>query len=121
MLEKIERQQPNSETRREPTMREALEGFAMLPRFSETLTRLERRLSGIEDTLARARPADPDRWMDTREACEYMSVSKSTFEKYRYRTNPKIKGYNLGGKVLFKKADLDSFVRLYEAKSNGLG
>jgi len=116
-----EKWKSDSKERREPTMREALEGFAMLPRFSETLTRLERRLSGIEDTLARARPADPDRWMDTREACEYMSVSKSTFEKYRYRTNPKIKGYNLGGKVLFKKADLDSFVRLYEAKSNGLG
>ena len=48
------------------------------------------------------------------------SVSVGTFDKYRYQTSPRIKGYRVGGKILYKRADLDAFVMLYEVKSDEL-
>lgn len=61
-----------------------------------------------------------DGWLDAKDAARYMGLSPGTFEKYRYRTSHKITGYKLDGKTLFKRSDLDTFVRLYELKSSGL-
>ena len=46
-------------------------------------------------------------------------MSPRTFDKYRYQTSLRIKGYKVGGKTLYKKADLDTFVKLYEVWSTG--
>lgn len=59
-------------------------------------------------------------WLDAKEAARNLSVSDATFDKYRYKTTPSIKGYPLDGKILYKKSDLDTFVRLYALKAGGL-
>lgn len=58
-----------------------------------------------------------DNWLDADAAARYMSLSASSFDKYRYKTSPKLKGHNLDGKTLYKKSEIDSFIRLYEVKS----
>ena len=61
-----------------------------------------------------------DRWLNASQARKYMGdMSKATFDKYRYKTSPKLDGHKLDGKVLYKKSDLDRFIRLYEFKSEG--
>ncbi len=104
------------ETQREPTLTEVLDVYKTLPHVSASLVKLERRMFEVQDMLARAKPIE-DGWLGSKEAAKYMGVSISTFEKYRYNNSPMLKGYKLGGKMLFKKADLDSFIRLYEVNS----
>jgi len=57
--------------------------------------------------------------MDTTGADRYMCVSRSTFDKYRFLTTPKLKGSRVNRKTLFKKSDIDLFVRLYDLKKQG--
>jgi hypothetical protein len=61
-----------------------------------------------------------DRYMTPQDAMEYLGFSRGTFEKYRYNTKIKIKGYPLDGKTWFKKSDLDMFMLTYQAKSGCL-
>jgi hypothetical protein len=61
-----------------------------------------------------------DRYLTPLEAMDYLSFSKGTFDKYRYSSEIKIKGYPLDGKTWFKKSDLDRFMLTYQAKSGGL-
>jgi hypothetical protein len=74
----------------------------------------------LESVIARTNSPDPDCWLDANAAAKYMCVSKSSFDKYRYDTSPKLTGYRLDGKVLYKKTDIDRFIKLYAVKSNGL-
>ena len=60
-----------------------------------------------------------DRYLTPQDAMNYLGFSKNTFDKYRYTTKVKIKGYQLDGKAWFKKSDLDRFMMSYEAKSAG--
>ena len=60
-----------------------------------------------------------DRYLTPQDAMNYLGFSKNTFDKYRYTTKVKIKGYHLDGKAWFKKSDLDRFMMNYEAKSAG--
>jgi hypothetical protein len=80
------------------------------------------RLQRIEAILAQGvqNPAESNCWLDARQAAAYLGFSAGTFDKYRYKTNPRIKGYPLDGKVLYKKSDLDQFVKLYAAKVEGV-
>jgi hypothetical protein len=61
-----------------------------------------------------------DCYMTPKEAMNYLGFSKNTFEKYRYKSKVKIKGYQLDGKTWFKKSDLDRFMLTYQVKSCGL-
>ena len=61
-----------------------------------------------------------DGFLTPQAAMDYLSFSKGTFDKYRYKTKIKIKGYQLDGKTWFKKSDLDRFMLTYQAKSGGL-
>jgi hypothetical protein len=91
---------------------------AMVPALFSAIERLEQKLS-VE--RSRTTEVSPDCWLDAEQARKYMgNLSKGTFDKYRYQTNPRLKGYKLDGKTLFKKSDLDNFIRLYELKSSGL-
>jgi len=69
-----------------------------------------------------AQKAEPERegWLDSRRAAKYMGVSRTTFDKYRYQTEPKLKGCPLDGKIFYKKSEIDSFIMLYALKSKGL-
>ena len=58
-----------------------------------------------------------DRYMSTQEAKEYLGMSDNTFDKYRYKTKIKIKGYLLDSVYKFKKSDLDRFMLTYSVKS----
>ncbi len=59
-------------------------------------------------------------FLDSRRAAAYCGISRGTFDKYRYSTEIKLKGYRLDKKVLYKREELDAFVRLYEIKSAGV-
>ena len=74
----------------------------------------------LQSAIARNNSPDPDCWLDATAAAKYMCISKSSFDKYRYQTTPKLSGYRLDGKVLYRKADIDRFIKLYAIKSNGL-
>jgi hypothetical protein len=96
-----------------------LGALAAMPDISSLLQSQATRLANIE-TLVRTiqSPSNStDCWLDAKAAAEYMGVSAGTFDKYRYKTNPRIVGCALDGKTLFKKSDLDNFIRLYAIKS----
>jgi len=61
-----------------------------------------------------------DKYMPPKKAYKYLGMCESTFEKYRYKTKVKIKGYPLDGKYWFKKSDLDRFMMLYQVRSEQL-
>jgi len=61
-----------------------------------------------------------DYWMDAEEARIYVKACKNTFNKYRYNFNPRLIGSPVGGKTLYKKSDIDHWVRTYECKSADL-
>jgi len=82
---------------------------------------MRREFAELKATLARpVTTAQSDGWLDAKAAARYMGISSATFDKYRYQTTPKIKGYKLDGKTLYQRRDLDNFVMLYEVKSSGL-
>jgi hypothetical protein len=100
------------------TIEEAFAALAAIPTLVSKVDALQREVAALRRSQPKA--AEADGWLDAKRAAEYMSVSASTFEKYRYSTNPKLPGHNLDGKTLFKKSELDTFIRLYEARSSGI-
>lgn len=106
----------------EPSFAQVVRGIAILPSILALLREQQQQLAALRAEICKPVPTvdSTDGWLDARGAAKYLGVSAATFDKYRYQTTPKIKGYKLDGKVLYKRADLDSFVRLYELKSGGL-
>lgn len=82
---------------------------------SQQIRWLQENQSRINSTMENS-----DCWLDAKKAADYICVSKSTFDKYRYDAEVKITGYALDGKILYKKSDLDNFVMLYDLKSRGV-
>lgn len=56
-------------------------------------------------------------YLDAKGATKYLSISKNSFEKHVYLAKVKIPRFLVGGKNLFKKADLDRFVQTWEDKN----
>ena len=75
----------------------------------------------ISELLRCSRPSSVEGWMDAKRAAAYLGVSAGTFDKFRYLTQPKLKGYKAGGKTYYQRADLDNFIKLYDVRSQGLG
>lgn len=103
-----------------------LSGIAALPQILVKLINQEKEIQALHQAIEGLRKdvakiSAGDCWMDAKGAAKYMGISDGTFEKYRYHTNPKVKGYKLDGKTLFKKSDIDSFIVLYEVKSLAAG
>jgi hypothetical protein len=94
--------------------------FPEMLRLLEVQAREINALRGEIHCLRHLSRTGHDGWLDARAAAGHMGISPGCFDKYRYNTNPKIKGYKLDGKVLYKKSDLDNFVRLYATKSREL-
>ena len=102
------------------TIEELLESLRAMPEIIRRLDGIARQVAAIQDQLTRLpSKQDEDHWLDATGAAKYMSVSMSTFDKYRYLTTPKLKGSRVGGKTLFKKSDIDSFVRFYDLRKQG--
>ena len=100
-----------------------LNGIAALPQLQQLLEAQTRDIKALRDELKASRNSShetKDGWLDAKGAAEYLDMSAGTFDKYRYQTTPKIKGFKVGGKTLYKRADLDRFVMLFEVKSRGL-
>jgi hypothetical protein len=100
-----------------------LTGIAALPRLLRLLEEHALAIKALTSEVKALRSGSQgtaDGWLDAKGAAEYLDMSAGTFDKFRYQTTPKIKGYRVGGKTLYKRADLDNFVMLFEVKSQGL-
>lgn len=100
-----------------------IRGIAALPEvlrlLEEQATEIRKLKSEIQ-ALKLTRFQKDDGWLNTKEAAAHLNVSRNTFEKYQSNKAYPLKGYRVGGKLLFKKEDLDNYVRLWEVKSAGL-
>jgi hypothetical protein len=118
MGETLKEQGSNGNGRAEPsvppTLEQLLAGVAHYPALLERLRSIDSQINLILNNQARTHaPADASKegWLDAKTAAKYM---------YRYRTEPRLKGFNLDGKTLYKKSDLDMFIMLYAAQSGAL-
>ena len=100
---------------------QALKGLSLIPAMKGALEEQGRKISALVEQLARKNTEEPDsdRWLDAKAAAAYLSLSKGTFDSYRYQKESRITGHPLDGKTLYKKSDLDTWVRLYSLKSEG--
>lgn len=85
--------------------------------LAECVKKLANEVLSLRNELKKCSPADG--WLDARGASDYLGVSQGTFDKYRYKSQPKVPGFVVGGKTFYKRADLDVWVKLWEVKSNG--
>jgi hypothetical protein len=87
----------------------------------KAIEQLHEKQDAINECIAKTNSASDngDRYMTPQEAMNYLGFSKNTFDKYRYSSIVKIKGYQLDGKTWYKKSDLDRFMLTYRAKSCG--
>jgi hypothetical protein len=100
-----------------------LRGFATMPELLRLVQAQTNEIAALRTEISGLRSSSADStdgWLDAKAAAKYLGISASSFDKYRYKSMPKIKGYALDGKVLYKKGDLDNFVRLYAIKSGEL-
>ena len=82
------------------------------------ISALRREVQQLRELCTSALSAStPVGYMDARAAAAYCSLSKGSFDKYRYSTQVKIRGYRLDGKTLYRREDLDSFIQLYAIRS----
>lgn len=89
-----------------------------LPSMAEEIKGIRREVAAVrEETRKLNAPATVDGWLDARRAMQYLSMSKNTFDKYRYKETLALKGSMVGGKEFFKKSDLDLYMKLFAAKS----
>lgn len=101
------------------TIEELLESSLAMPEIIRRLDAIGRQVAAIQDQIGRLPQQDENLWLDATGAATYMCVSKSTFDKYRYLTKPRLTGHRIDGKTLFKKSEVDSFVRLYDLRKQG--
>lgn len=97
-----------------------LETLSAAPVILSMLEEQNRQLAALRDDLRRKPEAarEDDGWLDAKAAAIYLGMSATTFDKYRYQSRVKIKGYKVGGKTLYQRKDLDSFVKLFEINSS---
>jgi len=81
----------------------------------DQLQRIETKLGQLHRSSS-----EGDSWLDAKRAAEYLDVSSGTFDKLRYKAHPRLKGYRVGGKTLYKKSELDQFVKLYDVRAEGI-
>lgn len=114
--------QPRNQTILEPqpeigVLTRMLDGLSAAPVIVSMLQEQSRQLAALRDDFRRRPASEVDGWLGAKAAARYLGLSTATFDKYRYQTRVKIKGYRVGGKLLYQRKDLDSFVKLYEINS----
>lgn len=95
------------------------EALSAAPMILSILQEQSRQLAALREEVRRKSEVskEVDGWLDAKAAIAYLGLSATTFDKYRYQSKVKIKGYKVGGKLLYQRKDLDSFVKLYELNS----
>lgn len=98
-----------------------LDALGALPALVDSIRGMEARLVQMEAAM-RVKPQAKaeDGWLDAGDSAKYLAMSPGTFDKYRYSSEVKINGYKVGGKTLYKRTDLDLFVKLYALKCAGV-
>lgn len=84
------------------------------------IAQIQKDLAQIKRLIQNRHPSLETGYLDAKAAAAYCGMSRGTFDKYRYKSAIKIKGYPIDGKILYKREDLDSFIKLYDLKSRGL-
>jgi len=88
---------------------------------TESLLELHSKVDAIQRFILKFSDSNQDdRYLSPKEASAYLGMSETTFDKYRYETKVRIKGYKLDGKNWYKRSDLDRFMLTYESKAAGL-
>jgi hypothetical protein len=80
---------------------------------------LRNEIRDLRELLATRSTAVESGYLDAKAAAAYCGLSRGTFDKYRYQTRVKVHGFKLDGKVLYRREDLDEFIKLYEIRSKG--
>lgn len=100
-----------------------IQAFQMIGKLPQLFSKLEMQQHQIAvltkevrslETIIQAKTDEVNGWMDTPQAQKYLSVSRNTFDKYRYSKKSRIKlvGHRVDGKTLFNKEELDRFVKI---------
>ena len=79
------------------------ENQATINSFSEILKRLEKVSMKLEDTY---KNKFTQVWLDSQEVCDLLKVTKRTIQIYRH--NGFLPFSHIGGKVFFRKEDIDA-------------
>ena len=80
--------------------------------YQKLLERLDKISSQIRKTTYEAQPKQ---WIDNKEFCKQLNISKRTAQTYR---NKKLIGYSqIGSKILYKSTDVDAFLQRHHIKS----
>ena len=113
------RNEPQSQKPQAQALVQMLEALSAAPMIISMLEEQNRQLTALREEVRRRAeaPSSQSGWLDARAAAAYLGLSATTFDKYRYQSPVKIKGYKVGGKTLYQRADLDSFVKFYEVNS----
>jgi excisionase family DNA binding protein len=93
---------------------------AKLSEISEAVSEIKEQLNVMRLVLsAPSNEKHPADWLGSSDAAKYLRMSKTTFEKHLYCGPIKINSYLVGGKRLFKRADLDRWVITHNDKLRG--
>ena len=113
----------NSENREVKAISVIANNIDAIPSILNVLNEIQESVALLQKENLRMRDLvikGDDCWMDAEDARVYMRVSKNTFDNYRYSFNPRLIGHPVGGKTLYKKSDIDHWVRTYQYKSADL-
>jgi|ERR1700677_1078887 len=96
-----------------------MQGFAAISAVLDMQKQMSRELAALRSEVAANKPSEENElgWMDAKRAAKYLGMCPTTFDKFRYESKAKIKGYKVGGKIKYQRKDLDSFVKLWEYNS----
>ena len=84
-----------------------LKGIGEFPEVLKVLEDQSREIRALREDVrslgSATQTVAAEGWLDAKDAAAYLSMSSGTFDKYRYETSVKIKGYKVGGKTPVQK------------------
>jgi excisionase family DNA binding protein len=97
---------------------EAIQGLTKIGHLEKKIYEMQSSIGEVKALLGKLlelQPKSSEGWLDATDAAKYMGIGKSTFEKYRTDTDNMLRGYQVGGKYLYQKAELDRYIQTYAA------
>lgn len=86
-----------------------------LHQISKLISEINNRLKRLEERLGN-RPANSD-WIDCQSVCQMLSVSKRTLD--HYREQGLLPYSKIGGKVFYRKSDIEGFLDRHVIRKEG--
>jgi hypothetical protein len=97
---------------------EAIQGLGRITYLEGKINKVQKSINDVKSLLTKileVHPNSSEGWLDATDAAEYMGISKSTFEKYRTDSKHPLRGYQIGGKYVYQKPELDRYIQTYAA------